>query len=102
MGGTRKHMSKKKLANDPTTSPDILAELAKHNSRNVMVLVAHNISTPPEVLDELSNDHDLEVVIGVASNPRTPSDCLARMASTTSSPNTLDSIACNPSTTTDV
>jgi len=68
------------VAHDPSTPPEVLAQLAQDEVAGVRAHVAENPSTPPEVLGQLAEDED-DVVRGtVAENPSTPPEVLARFA----------------------
>jgi len=68
------------LAQNPSTPPEILAELAKDKDEFVRINVAGNPETPPEILVELAKDIDKYVRIRVAYNPNTPPESLVELA----------------------
>lgn len=69
-----------KIANNPQTSPQVLAQLALDKSRFVREAVAANLQTPSDVLIRLALDQAWEVRRVVACNPKTPRDVLVQLA----------------------
>lgn len=76
-GDTRLHM-----AGDPTTSPEVLAALAKDYTSNIIrEYVARNPNTPVSALKRLAKDGDTSVRSAVAFNTSTPVEILNELAS---------------------
>ena len=73
-----------RLAENLTTAPDVLVELAKHCNCRVRAVVAENMNTPPDTLTWLAKDPDLDVrwdmVAGGCANLNTPPDTLTWLA----------------------
>jgi len=59
------------VAQNPSTPPAALQELARDADEYIRYWVAHNPSTPPAALQELARDKDWYVRWGVARNPNT-------------------------------
>ena len=57
-----------RLAENLTTAPDVLVELAKHGNCRVRAVVAENMNTPPDTLTWLAKDPDWKVRWAVAQN----------------------------------
>lgn len=75
------------LAESPTTSPQILEQLAQiedlrdgKSDSNIRRRVAENPSTPPDTLNALSTDRDFQVLWGVALNPCLSHSVLEKLA----------------------
>jgi hypothetical protein len=85
-----------KKAKDPNTPPEILAQLAQHENKNVRAHVAVNPSTPPEALAQLAQDESGHVRYDVARNPSTPAEVLTKLAQDEGEL-TVDAVAENPS-----
>ena len=58
-----------KIAKEPTTSPQILAQLAKEDKRQIRNYVAQNLNTPIEILEQLAGDKSPYVRRSAAKNP---------------------------------
>jgi len=97
-----------RIAQDPATPPDVLAEFAMNDEPSIVMFVAmnprapqetltlladhhhpgahvrqrvaSNVSTPPAVLELLSADRNEDVRCNVASNPSTPVHVIERFA----------------------
>ena len=67
------------LAWDPSTPPDILTVLSRHEDWTVRRDVAENPSTPPDVLATLAQDN-YRVQRAVSQNPSTPPATLLFMS----------------------
>lgn len=88
-GGVNKMVSivgldKKKceqLAMDPSSSPEVLNELSKHESDDVRAFVARNSSSPVEVIVSLAEDDTLQVIKSAALNPELPEQVALKLAS---------------------
>jgi len=74
---------KEALATNPSTSLDILCELAKDEDVWVRRQVAYNPSAPEDVLRELAKDEYWVFREHVAENPSTPEDILRELAKDT-------------------
>ena len=59
-----------KVAENPNTPAEILAELAKDSDWHVRRHAAENPNTPADVLMELAKDSDWHVRITAACNPK--------------------------------
>lgn len=72
----------RQVARNPSTPPDILAELAHHEDVYVVRNVARNRSTPPQTFFELARHEDAEVIWAVFDNPSSPprARVIARMS----------------------
>lgn len=68
------------VAQNPSTPPKVLAELARDTNKYMRKMVARNPSTPPEVLSELARDPNKGVREAVAENPSIPPGVLAELA----------------------
>jgi len=68
------------VARNPNTPPKILAKLANDDDKNVRCDIARTESTPPEILAKLADDDDEGVRSRVARNPSTPPEILAKLA----------------------
>ena len=68
------------MARSPHTLPQILARLARDESREVRMAVVENPATPPEVLVGLAVDEDVDVREWVAWQATTPAEALAVLA----------------------
>ena len=60
------------LADDPTTSPELLRQLSGDSHSWVRVSVASNPSTPADVLADLTYNGDTMIRLMVAENTSTP------------------------------
>ena len=69
-----------KASIDPSTPPEILANLAEDPSGGVRQNVARNPSTPPELLIKLADDEYYGMREIVAGNPSTPPELLIKLA----------------------
>lgn len=67
-------------AENPNTSVENLAELAKDENVNVRQEVARNPNTSEDVLKMLVNDKKEEVLLVIAANPNTPEELLVKLA----------------------
>lgn len=61
-----------RLAENPSTPPDVLIELSKTFYGSILVNVAMNPNTPEEVLTRLADSELTPVRNNVAKNPKTP------------------------------
>jgi hypothetical protein len=66
----------KKLALNPTTSEDLLQELATHSDGIVRMCVARNPITPVNILKQQSQDPSSWVRLEIAKNPNVTLDIL--------------------------
>ena len=69
-----------RLAENPSSPPDILSHLSKDFDPEVRGYVACNPSTPPEVVENLSYDEHSDVRYFMAGDPHLPLDILRRLA----------------------
>jgi len=67
------------IAQDPNTSPEVLAQLATHEDRWVRLYVAYNKNTLPDTLIQLSIDTDENVRCHIANHPNTPTEILTNL-----------------------
>lgn len=68
------------VANNPNTSAEVLAHLASDDSWQVRAWVAGNSNIPVKILTQLANDADEGVRFAVAQNPNTPAEVIAQLA----------------------
>ncbi len=83
------------MAEDPQTSPEVLARLAGGLDRLTRFEVAYNPSTPVEVLARLAGDPEPMVRCAVAFQPRTPPEVWNALASD-ADPRVRRNAAANP------
>jgi hypothetical protein len=69
-----------RVAENSSTDPATLQELAQHEEPSVRAAVGENQNTPSEVIEELACDHSLDVRYMLAENPATPVDVLEKLA----------------------
>lgn len=69
-----------RVAANQDCPPDVLADLARDESRWVVAAVAGNPATPPEVLDAIASERDDQCAEALAANPATPERWLERLA----------------------
>src|ERR1039458_7851484 len=87
------------VAEDSTTSPEVLLIMARANNWLVRQRVASNPSAPPGSLELLAKeDGDWRVRMAIANNPATPRKVLQMMAEKTERRDVLCDIATNPHT----
>ena len=72
------------IANNRSTSPDVLIRLSADPEVAVRKAVAKNINTPKDVLIRLSEDPEIAVRMEVAKNINTPKDVLLRFSNDSS------------------
>ena len=70
------------LADDPTTSPALLRQLAGDSLTWIKVSGASNPSTPEDVLCDLAHTGDMLLRLMIAENPSTPSELLDELSLT--------------------
>lgn len=70
---------RRQLAEDASTSPDVLDALADNADAATKSAVAENPSTPPATLARLVDDSHWAVRMGAATNPNTPPEAVARL-----------------------
>ena len=97
--GRVKDMSETELgeAEEASTDPERLAELAASEETLVRGGVARNPSTPLAVLTRLADDPEVWVCLGLAGNPSTPEEILTRLSEDSYS-KVRQVVAGNPST----
>ena len=97
--GEVKDMSETELgeAEEASTDPERLAELAASEETSVRGGVARNPSTPLAVLTRLADDPEVWVCLGLAGNPSTPEEILTRLSEDSYS-KLRQVVAGNPST----
>ena len=79
---------RKILAEDPSTPPETLTELAKDKNLELRSYIAKNPSTPPETLIDLSKlslgtkywHEVLSIFLGIVRNPSSPPEALIELA----------------------
>lgn len=84
------------VAEQPSTSPELLKELSFDRNGNVRRAVAENYSTPADVLESLATDKRLDVRRGVAKNLSTPISIITMLA-TDKNRHLRQLVASNPS-----